>query len=253
MVLGVLTILITCRSDNFFPQVSSARITPSFTISPSLFPASGNTAAILCITNSNPNSTANIVADDVFSFSVSCRGLSFNPTVDQILVNSSALLPSDFDVHVDATGRVVSFRYVNSTAKRFAYLDSVCAKVTLRGGADIETCAAQFTGPANTPRYNAPSPLFMTVSIVDFPTGPPGPPGPRGDPGPQGPTGSPGSPGPKGDPGDKGDQGDPGPPGSVGPVGPSGPKGEKGDKGDQGDPGPPGSVGPVGPSGPKGE
>lgn len=157
-----------------------ANITPSLTVAPSAFAAGQTSSALICVSNSNGASTQKLQVNDAFRL-VFDAGAGVPVFQLAVSVNSTTLTASDFLISGANTSQIV-ITYKTATAKTFPPGDSVCVKLALSTPNKVGAGKITFTGPTVTTRFNAATPKFAQLSIIDFPisSGTPGPPGPQG-------------------------------------------------------------------------
>jgi hypothetical protein len=190
---------------------SKTAITPVWSLTPNAFPSGVTSQAFLIVSNGNAAANKQIEPGDTFIVTLDLAGGSIAAVSNQVLVNSTELAGSDFEVRTGAGANQVVLAY-KGASKLFAPGDSISVKIEIEAPASVAAGRVTVVGPADPTRYASILPAFATLSIVDFPIGigSPGPEGPKGDPGPAGPSGP------------QGAQGPAGPQGAQGPVGPAG-------------------------------
>ena len=156
--------------------------TVGYTISPSVFPLGQSSSALLCMSPLSTADTLSFSQNDVIGFQFDTSIGSVTNVDPTVLVHSSTLSSTDFQtLQNTANGYKLTITYTNATTKTFTYTDTVCARVTFTSGATVGTTiikySSKFTGIAGIVG-NLP---YLTVSVVDFPTGTPGPKGDKGD------------------------------------------------------------------------
>jgi len=153
----------------------------AFSVTPNLFAAGQAASAVLSVSSTGIPSAV-LQPGDTFSFTLSPSIGTLPSVVPPVMVNSSALVATDFAVAVGPGGRQVVITYSNSFGKTFAYGDAVSVKINFTASAQTGSGYISFNSRF-TRVVNGLSP-YTTVSIVNFGTGPAGrrrparPPGP---------------------------------------------------------------------------
>lgn len=227
----------------------------SFAMTPSVFSAGQPSSAFLCVSSTGAAVPATLNSGDKFTFTFPASIGAETSFETPLIIHSSTLSAGDFSIAFGSINTQIIVTY-NGASKTFAYGDSISARVNFTASSTLGTANLSLSSRF-TNMVNGVAP-YVTVSIVNFPTGPAGPQGPTGATGPQGmqgvqgptgPQGMQGMPGPTGSQGIQGASGVTGATGPQGVTGPTGSTGATGSQGMQGVTGPTGAQGSTGATG----
>jgi hypothetical protein len=263
MTLCLLSALVPWQSasaeDRAIPQLvkqSDTKIAPALSTFPTIFPVDETSSTLVCVTNINANSEAQLEPEDTFLATLDESGLeNFSSLSPLFLVDSSTLEAADFVGLIDTENRRLVIRYVGAPAS-FQPGESFCAQVSLNTKGITGSRALRFGFPSLGSRFSTiKQSQYVTFAVHPQPTasvGPEGAAGQDGAVGPMGPAGTAGADGLNGANGADGAIGPVGPAGADGAIGPAGPAGVTGAVGPIGPAGAAGVDGAVGPIGPAG-
>ncbi len=159
-----------------------AKIAAVLSIYPSIFPLSSTSAALVCVTNVNANSTARLEPNDVFVATLDELALeTFSMLSPILLVDSETLESSEFVAAVDTVNRRLVITYVGAP-DAFEAGDSICAALSLSTSSVLGSRTIRFDIPPFESRFSGgKDPSFLTFAVaVIGPTIPMGPAGPTG-------------------------------------------------------------------------
>src|SRR5262249_9764400 len=148
-------------------------------------------SGLLCGSPSNTSGALTFNQNDFFGFDISTGIGAVTAVESPVMVNSSTLSASDFDVSLNQVNHnKIRVLYTNAATKQFSYADTICAKITMTTSStpinSTVLYSSKYTGIAGV-MANIP---YLTVSVVNFPAGPAGPQGLQGLPGNDGAQGS---------------------------------------------------------------
>ena len=231
------------------PALAQSSSSVAFSVNPSLITVGQATSLLLTLSSTGPATPATLQTGDKFFFTFATAIGAVTSFSTPVVVDSSAILPSDFSVAFGSTNNQVVVTY-NGASKPFAYGNAFSVKVNLTANSQVATgditLSSRFTNLVNS------TAVFQTVGVINFAAGAAGPQGPVGPAGPTGPQGAIGATGPQGLQGQQGTKGDTGAAGATGATGATGPTGVTGGTGQQGQQGAQGPQGVPGPQGPPG-
>lgn len=166
----------------------------SFSMSPNIFRVNQTSSAFLCVSSNRATPPSTLQTGDTFNYSIDLSIGTVSSFATPVLLSGLAALPSDFQVFSGVNHNEITIKYIG-TGTPFPNGATICLKVTFAAAAQIGsgklTLNSRFVQSVNG------AVPFVTVAVVDFPTGPPGPAGPKGDTGALGIQGPPGSKGVK--------------------------------------------------------
>ena len=183
----VLLVMAMPASAREHPPTQGSAIGIEYSIQHDTMRPGEDVSLLLCLTNSNTNSTRDVAPGDSFSFDFpegivrGCGDLSAYSPDGSLALGSLAC---------DVTSNVVRMTYVGPTPTRWPVGDAVCVLVPYGVGSGPSTVGATMD-VSNQGAYLAPSPAVLLLSVARGlgTAGPPGPAGPQGVAGPPGPTG----------------------------------------------------------------
>jgi hypothetical protein len=110
-------------------QTSSNNISPAYTIAPSVFKIGQTPDTLLTLTNTNANTTQQMLPGDQFTYTLGIPGASVIALCAAPLVNSQILRSSDFTLVLGPNPNQVTLTYIG-VPQPFSALDTISIETT---------------------------------------------------------------------------------------------------------------------------